>query len=367
MQPACFLLSRLQMEYQTCGICLDVMCTVDQHLTSLTCAHVFHTCCLEELCTKTSTTLPAVRCPTCRRGPTHDVDGGHVPGAASGSSDPWVPAGEPNVIGAMLGMPRGPLVLDDEDDEADNDEGEETENDGEDEETEEDGDENDELGDAEPAAKAKSKGKAKSKPKAKAKSRAAAKAAAKAIAEPKATSKAAATPKPKGQAAAKPKAAGKAAAKPKAAGKAKPEAKRAGKAKAKAAAKPKAEPKAMAAPQAEHEQAAEVEQPEEINEPETVVEYNDEMAKLAFGRVKCETCGRDSDFSICRVIAKGRQAWRCNICGVKTTQLRRALGKWPSDRFNNMSQDGMGPLMRWLRNVLGQNSLPSCSLAAPPL
>jgi hypothetical protein len=67
----------------------------------------------------------------------------------------------------------------------------------------------------------------------------------------------------------------------------------------------------------------------------------DVVAKGMFGSqlVMCDCCGRHEHFNSCRLISKMKQTWRCASCGVKTTQLRRAFGSWPTDNFCRLSKD----------------------------
>jgi hypothetical protein len=50
--------------------------------------------------------------------------------------------------------------------------------------------------------------------------------------------------------------------------------------------------------------------------------------------VRCRSCNRFEHFQKCRLLAKqSAQNWRCSGCHVKTTQLYRQFGKWPTTEF----------------------------------
>jgi hypothetical protein len=66
-------------------------------------------------------------------------------------------------------------------------------------------------------------------------------------------------------------------------------------------------------------------------------------ASLAFGHVSCSTCGEPCSFEKCRLLSK--DVWRCNVCGVRVTQLRRALGKWPTDSFCQLAKAPRDPVL----------------------
>ena len=69
--------------------------------------------------------------------------------------------------------------------------------------------------------------------------------------------------------------------------------------------------------------------------------------------IVCDIARRsaEADFKTCRLLSKQKQTWQCSACGVKCTQLRRALGKWPTDAFNLLPQDSA--LDRILRSPYG--------------
>ena len=57
------------------------------------------------------------------------------------------------------------------------------------------------------------------------------------------------------------------------------------------------------------------------------------------GRVLCDSCKHFVHYTSCRVQSKQAQSWRCNACGTKTTQMRRALGNWPTDAFLGLTEE----------------------------
>ena len=120
------------------------------------------------------------------------------------------------------------------------------------------------------------------------------------------------------------------------------------KAKSKAGGRANAKAKAMAgAPEADAPDADVPEPTTQLVVAETVpavplpqaVESNDRLATLAFGHVICESCGQTVSFTACRIASKGRGSWKCSVCAVKTTQLRRALGAWPSAGFTSLPKE----------------------------
>lgn len=358
-----------------CAICQQVMNVGVDDLKALGCSHVFHSGCLDEYSAATGKPIGLLVCPCCKMPPTEDVAFSDFDPAAQGS-------GSTGPVAADLGALDGEELSDagaDEDDDIDA---------GADEDDAPDDDDEVIATDATGTARAKprAKGAAKkaaAKPKGSAKRNAAGKrAGAKPCAgEPadadaptakargkakrtaaKALAKAAPTggshvPDPAGQTAAakahgKGKARGKAAAVAKAptakalakaaatggspevpggAGTAHPKAKGRGKAAAVSNASSSCAPPGQATePPAEETEETAVEP-----EPASV------LASVAFGMVVCSSCGRPNSFSQCRVLSKGRQSWRCNGCNVKSVQLRRALGQWPTDGFNMLSADSI--------------------------
>ena len=63
------------------------------------------------------------------------------------------------------------------------------------------------------------------------------------------------------------------------------------------------------------------------------------LASMAFGQVMCGSCGRANHFSSVRLLNKGNGYYKCNGCFVKTSQLRRLLGSWPSQQFTSLPKD----------------------------
>ena len=57
------------------------------------------------------------------------------------------------------------------------------------------------------------------------------------------------------------------------------------------------------------------------------------------GHVMCDSCDRYSHFTKCRVISKRVGTWRCGSCGVKSAQLRRLFGSWPTGQFSLLSKE----------------------------
>ena len=62
-------------------------------------------------------------------------------------------------------------------------------------------------------------------------------------------------------------------------------------------------------------------------------------------RVICDSCRMWTSVHRCRLISKGKNAWRCSTCGTTQVQLRRRFGAWPTDGFLLLSEDS------WLQLV----------------
>ena len=365
--------------YLMCAICHDPMCVVDQHLSSLVCGHTYHSCCIEELgdrkytgtgttrqpntivssrfwrgqagregtdagmfslpeefAVATQTAMEHVSCPICRKsGRDYNVfDPFASPPAAQRS--PMSPPLTGGASGsghqnAVVNPVNQAIVLDgggdDEIEQLDNfsdgatadvaDGEEEDEEEAAEEESDEEAEE-----EAEAFPKAKSKAKVKANAKAKAENNGEAVPKAKSKAKGKANAKAAVTHQNNGEAVPK--------------------------AKSKAGGRANAKAKAMAgAPEADAPDA-------DVPEPATqlvgaaavpavplpqAVESNDRLATLAFGHVICESCGQTVSFTACRIASKGRGSWKCSVCATKTSQLRRALGAWPSAEFTSLPKE----------------------------
>ena len=340
-----------------CPICQQVMNVGVDDLQALGCSHVFHVGCLDEYSAATGKPIGLLVCPCCKMPPTEDVAFSDVDPDARGSGSTGPVAATEAAAADLDGeeLPDEDAAPDDDDEVI----------------------ATDATGTA--RAKPRTKGAAKkaaAKPKAGAKPRAKGKPKAKSAAKAARTSgEPADADAPTANARGKAKAtAAKALAKATAAKAARtsgepadadaPTAKARGKAKAtaakalakataakalaKAAAKAKGRGKAAAASNASSssappEQATEppAEETEAVAEPEPV----STLAAVAFGMVVCSSCGRPNLFSQCRVLSKGRQSWRCNGCNVKSVQLRRALGQWPTDGFNMLSLDSIDVCM----------------------
>jgi len=94
--------------------------------------------------------------------------------------------------------------------------------------------------------------------------------------------------------------------------------------------------------------------------PESAVQIPDSLWSQ---RVLCDSCHRMADFRQSRLVAKSAMRWRCHLCGVTVTQLRRHFGAWPVPGWSLMDEVvGSGVLV--ISNVA---QVSQCSLAAPPL
>jgi hypothetical protein len=119
------------------------------------------------------------------------------------------------------------------------------------------------------------------------------------------------------------------------------------KAKGKAKSKPRAESTAGEEPSEQTPAASTLavaligEKPFEAAEGQEIqqfVQHDTGAAQLAFGTVTCNNCGQSSNFTLCRCTNKKDGLWKCSKCDVKTTQLRRAFGRWPTPEFSRLSE-----------------------------
>ncbi len=61
--------------------------------------------------------------------------------------------------------------------------------------------------------------------------------------------------------------------------------------------------------------------------------------------VRCRSCNRFEHYQKCRILGKqsvhnaAATLWRCSGCHVKTTQLYRQFGKWPTTEFEALQED----------------------------
>jgi hypothetical protein len=80
-------------------------------------------------------------------------------------------------------------------------------------------------------------------------------------------------------------------------------------------------------------------------------------AGLFAGEVLCGSCGRYNPFHRCKLISKGKNTWRCGVCAVKSVQLWRGLGSWPSEGFLTLSQADRQDFMKSLDGCDGPASV----------
>ena len=62
--------------------------------------------------------------------------------------------------------------------------------------------------------------------------------------------------------------------------------------------------------------------------------------------VFCGMCGSNVHADRARCRGKFKQIWACSKCEVKTTQLRRAFGRWPVDSFTKMTKEDQQQFFR---------------------
>ncbi len=68
-------------------------------------------------------------------------------------------------------------------------------------------------------------------------------------------------------------------------------------------------------------------------------EDDNHVVSMFDGNVMCDSCERYSDFKKCRIISKRAGTWRCGLCGVKSAQLRRLYGSWPTGEFTLLPKE----------------------------
>ena len=112
------------------------------------------------------------------------------------------------------------------------------------------------------------------------------------------------------------------------------------------AAAPAAKEEAAAAPAAPASPAAAPEAPSPF-----------EQSGLFQGMVLCNSCGRFERFARCKLVSKQKNAWRCNGCQTKSTQLYRGLGSWPTSAFKALSDSDQQSFTQGLDGMDGPSAV----------
>jgi hypothetical protein len=74
--------------------------------------------------------------------------------------------------------------------------------------------------------------------------------------------------------------------------------------------------------------------------------------------VRCRSCNRFEHFQKCRLLSKQiAQNWRCSGCHVKTTQLYRQFGKWPTTEFEALDEGVKQNFMASLSGMDGPSAV----------
>ncbi len=76
-------------------------------------------------------------------------------------------------------------------------------------------------------------------------------------------------------------------------------------------------------------------------------------SELFQGNVLCECCGRFAYFKNCKAISKVKGTWKCGSCNVKQAQLFRAFGQWPSQGFQQLSDQNKKDFMLSMHGTSG--------------
>jgi hypothetical protein len=78
-------------------------------------------------------------------------------------------------------------------------------------------------------------------------------------------------------------------------------------------------------------------------EAETAAPASPVAVATASGDVQCQNCKLFCSFQRCRIMSKLSRTWRCHLCSVKCTTLRRHNGTWPTSHFISLSKDSQPP------------------------
>jgi hypothetical protein len=74
--------------------------------------------------------------------------------------------------------------------------------------------------------------------------------------------------------------------------------------------------------------------------------------------VRCLSCNRFEHFQRCRLLSKAHgRSWRCSGCHVKTTQLYRRFGSWPTAEFEALDEHTRQSFMASLQGLDGPTAV----------
>ena len=74
--------------------------------------------------------------------------------------------------------------------------------------------------------------------------------------------------------------------------------------------------------------------------------------------VRCFSCNRFEHFQRCRLVSKTHgRSWRCSGCHVKTTQLYRRFGSWPTAEFEALDEHTRQSFMASLQGLDGPTAV----------
>jgi hypothetical protein len=74
--------------------------------------------------------------------------------------------------------------------------------------------------------------------------------------------------------------------------------------------------------------------------------------------VRCLSCNRFEHFPRCRLLSKAHgRSWRCSGCHVKTTQLYRRFGSWPTAEFEALDEHTRQSFMASLQGLDGPTAV----------
>ncbi len=71
----------------------------------------------------------------------------------------------------------------------------------------------------------------------------------------------------------------------------------------------------------------------------------------------CESCGMHQPMSKARVLAKGKDRWKCAMCHCKVNQLAKGFGTWPTESFKTVPLEQQQAFMRRVHNKSGPDAM----------
>jgi hypothetical protein len=91
-------------------------------------------------------------------------------------------------------------------------------------------------------------------------------------------------------------------------------------------------------------------------QPRNRVAPTEQKSELFQGNVLCGCCGRFEYFKLCKAVSKVKGTWKCGSCNVKQAQLFRAFGQWPSQGFQQLSDQNKKDFMLSMHGTSGSEA-----------